>query len=173
MNQYGHPTRNPYPPLPSEDDAQSTRAVTDGASVIEGRGGAMPVVQASPSQTRGADAVHHNKVILVTLTNTPNDTNNNIHRTPLGFQANTVRIENMSGQWYFCHNSQQWIPPYTIGIVLRIPKSEEARMSAITPTTMTSAPATGETLTAIYEVTRFEPRPGIGLTLIQKNGAFA
>lgn len=140
------------------DNANRYNAPPDGAMERNDLGG-LPVSQRNPSQTRGADSVHQNRVYLITTTAVANAVG--LPRQQMGIACNTIRIDNLTGQWFFVPASQQWIAPYSLGWVLRIPKIEVAEILAITPTSMNSAPAAGETCTVIYEVTRFEPRPGV------------
>lgn len=114
-----------------------------------------------PNTIVGADRVLARKA----FTMTPSSTNvvnmpAGVPRQGLGFAASTLRIDNITHQWYWVPSTQQWIAPGQVGVVIRLDQIQDAEVQALTPTGQTSAPVTGEFATAIFEQSRFEPTPG-------------
>lgn len=127
-------------------------------------GSGLPVTIENPLRVAGADEVLANRPFTLTTTAVADAVS--IPRTQLGFQARTLRVDNFSGQWFYVPAAQQWVPPYTFGIVIRLPLVEMADVRAVTPpgAGFTSTPLAGQQPIFTYEATRFEPNGGTAIT---------
>ena len=70
---------------------------------------------------------------------------------PLGMMAQSVIIDNTTGQWWTIGGTDRRIPPYTTGIVVRLPNGTQvAQVRASTPPSFISVPRAGETAIFVF-----------------------
>lgn len=80
----------------------------------------------------------------------------------IGFNAKSVVINNLSGQWFYAPFLATWIPPFIIGMTKNIPGgTQKASVIAETPVGQTSSPTAGQYVTLNFYSLNLSPDPGI------------
>jgi hypothetical protein len=76
---------------------------------------------------------------------------NSIAGASIGFHAYSLRIDNLTNQWLLEETSISWIPPYSLGVCLRLYGTSVAILLNRSPVGQPQlAPVTGEEAVAVY-----------------------
>lgn len=115
------------------------------------------VIEPAPAQIMGERTT--------TIEISPGDARTN---EALGYEAKSVRVDNPASQWWYLVNQRQWVPPWTIGMVIQFTSlSQSAVILGITPAKaiITNAPDGTENCTFVFSERAHIPTPGIHIPL--------